>query len=288
MNPAPLVILILSIWGAVLDSRYKRNGGKKPTRLTRKILFSAALLVVALFVMLMVFVRLKPGREENFVHAISELTTVMVILLFGAWELGRCLVRSKHPLPDLPQDRMGRESRRGLKLAILAVLVAVLGYLGLREQDWIPHTSVTTITAQQPHQQQSTTQSVPPPKGEDQAHLDNIDLYDLEMKPVTTRAITGDVRPFYLVSGRIENRTGKALTSVTIRIFVQSIGSPAETNPHYNKDWQSYDEADVHVDGPIHDGTKGFSQQIQVLPPRGKPWAFEAGIVDAKVDTKAE
>ena len=108
------------------------------------------------------------------------------------------------------------------------------------------------------------------------------------MHPLATRAITGDVRPFYLVSGRIQNSSGKTLRSVTIRIYIQSTGSPVETNPHYNKDWQSYDEAEVHIDGPIHDGIKGFSQQIQVLPPQGKPWAFEADVVDAKVDANAE
>jgi hypothetical protein len=41
-----------------------------------------------------------------------------------------------------------KESSGGLKLAILAGLVAVLSYLGLEENGWIPHTSETVITAQ--------------------------------------------------------------------------------------------------------------------------------------------
>jgi hypothetical protein len=288
MNAAPLVVLILSMWGAIVDSRYKRDGGKKPTR-RAKILFLAALLVVALFVTLMLAALLKPGSDENLVHAVAALTTTVLILLFGAWELGRWRARIKNPVANLVQDRKRRESRRGLKLAILAGLVAVLGYLALEENGWI-HTSETAITAQQPNQQpQSPPQTATPPKPQDeQINLDGIELFDLEMRPLATRAITGDVRPFYLVSGRIQNSTGKTLRSVTIRIFVQSNGSPIQSSRQYNKDWQNFDEADVHVDGPIHDGIRGFSQQIQVLPPRGKAWTFEGDVIDAKVDAKAE
>jgi hypothetical protein len=182
------------------------------------------------------------------------------------------------------------KSNSGLKLAILAGLVAVLGYLYLEENGSIAHTSETAVSAQKRNQQpQSMTQPMPVAKAEgEQINLDGIELSDLEMRPLAARAITGDVRPFYLVSGRIQNSTGKTLRSVTIRIFVQTTGSPIQANPRYNKDWQNFDEADVHVDGPIHDGVRGFSQQIQVLPPRGKAWTFEGDVIDAKVDPKAE
>jgi peptidoglycan/LPS O-acetylase OafA/YrhL len=106
MNSAPLVVLVLSVWGAIVDSRYKRNGGKRPTR-QAKILFLAAFLVVALFVTLMLIAPLRPGSEETFAGAISGLTTVILILLFGAWELGRCIVRGKNPLPHPVQNRRG-------------------------------------------------------------------------------------------------------------------------------------------------------------------------------------
>ena len=178
------------------------------------------------------------------------------------------------------------ESSGRLKLAVLAGLVAVLGYFYAEENGWIPHTSETATTAQQPKQQpQSTSQSVPVPKA-DEGHIDlwDIKLFDLEMRASDVRALTGDVRPSYLVSGRIENDTGKTLGSVTIRILVESTGSPDKADPHYNKYWQIFDQADLEIRGPIPPFMRGFSQQVQLLPPRGKAWTWEANVVRATAE----
>jgi hypothetical protein len=123
------------------------------------------------------------------------------------------------------------------------------------------------------------------PKADDgQINLGDIELSDLEMRSSGTRAITGDVRPTYLVSGRIENDAGKTLRTVTIRIFMESTGSPNKADPHYNKDWQIFDQADVEVRGPVPPLMRGFSQQVQLLPPRGKAWTWEADVVSAKAE----
>jgi hypothetical protein len=182
------------------------------------------------------------------------------------------------------------QSNGGLKVLILVGLLAVLGYLAIQENGSIPQPSETTISTQQlkqssqkPHQTPTVSKS----QGE-RIDLGLIWLSDLEMEPLATRSLTGDVRPFYLVSGRIENSTGKALRSVTIRISVQSTGSPDSASREYNKDWQNYDEADVQVNGPIPDGMRGFSQQIQVLPPRGKRWTFEADVIAASVEPNGD
>ncbi len=173
------------------------------------------------------------------------------------------------------------KSSGGLKSLILAGLVAVLGYFYLEENGSIPHTSETAVTA--PKQPQSTVQSVPIPTEVENIDLEEIELFDLEMRASDTRALTGDTRPYYMVSGRIENDSGKTLRSVTIRIRVESTGSPDQADPHYNKDWQIFDQADVEVRGPIPPLMRGFSQQVQLLPPRGKAWTWEANVTRATV-----
>jgi len=88
--------------------------------------------------------------------------------------------------------------------------------------------------------------------------------------------LSGDMRPVYLISGRIQNSTGMTLNSVTVGIFVESA----------DKDREPYDEADVRIDGPIPDGTRGFLRKIQILPPRGKRWTFRAYVIDASPESE--
>jgi hypothetical protein len=102
-----------------------------------------------------------------------------------------------------------------------------------------------------------------------------IELYDLEMKHLAVSALTGDLRPYYMVSGRIQNRTGMTLASVTIRIYLESTEKIIDNR-------EVYDKADIQISGPILGGTKGFSQETQVLPPKGKRWTVVFVIVDAK------
>lgn len=116
----------------------------------------------------------------------------------------------------------------------------------------------------------------PLPKAQDKhVNLNMIELYDLEMKHLAVSALTGDLRPYYMVSGRIQNRTGMTLASVTIRIYLESTEKIIDNR-------EVYDKADIQISGPILGGTKGFSQETQVLPPKGKRWTVVFVIVDAK------
>jgi hypothetical protein len=118
---------------------------------------------------------------------------------------------------------------------------------------------------------------------EQHPNLKKIYLRDLELRRSDTRAITGDLRPYYVVSGRIQNYTGETLGGVAIRILVESRGSLDSTSRDYNEHWLLFDQADISIKGPIPDlSTKGFSQQVQLLPPTGEPWTWEADVIEAE------
>ena len=167
------------------------------------------------------------------------------------------------------------------KTAILVGLVAaVVAYMYLREARPVRQKSDKVAAARD-----TTPQESPPPKAAEQyIDLNDIKLSDLEMRPSGTRVLTGDVRPYYLVSGRVENYTGRTLSSVTIHIFVQSRGSPYAKDPNYKKDWQIFDQTDMQIDGPIPELTSGFSRDVQLLPPKKQNWTWEADVVAAKAE----
>jgi hypothetical protein len=91
----PAVLLILAVWGAIADWRYRRKGGTKSTK-REKIFFMAALaLVGAVFITFWLV-----GGSRGAGPEISGYTAVpFTILLFATWELGRWRVRHKNPLP---------------------------------------------------------------------------------------------------------------------------------------------------------------------------------------------
>ncbi len=93
-SAVPFAVLILSIWGAVVDSRYKRKGGKKSSKKDR-LLFLAALGVVVVFFVVLALIGI-----GDVAGTIGEATPVLVIVLFATWELDRWRVRSKNPLPQ--------------------------------------------------------------------------------------------------------------------------------------------------------------------------------------------
>ena len=96
-SPVPGVALILAIWGAVVDWRYKRKGGKKSSKKDR-LLFLVALGVVVVFFVVLVLVGV-----GDVAGLIGETIPPIAIVLFAIWELGRWRVRSKNPLPQSPQ-----------------------------------------------------------------------------------------------------------------------------------------------------------------------------------------
>ena len=264
MNPAPLVVLILSIWGAIVDSRYKRNGGKRPTR-RAKVLFLSAFLVVALFATVMLTAPLKPGREESVVHAIAGLTTTILILFFGAWELGRWRARIKNPAAHLVQDRKEREGHRGLKLLILAALVAVLGYFYLEKSASIPSTS-ETATTNKPDSVATPPQTVTTPLVNEATQkqllecieVSQTDTWMVKSKDQIISSPSGDLRPVWTISGRVRNSCPSDFSDLILRVEAF----------RKNTDEQ-LDSAEVVLHGTTSAfSTRGFVQNVQLRIPR--------------------
>ena len=90
-TPTDALLLILATWGAIIDSRYKRGGGKKPSKRDRTFFLAAALLLA---VPLSVTFMLLRANALVFGFVFIE----VAILLFALWELGRWRVRRKNPL----------------------------------------------------------------------------------------------------------------------------------------------------------------------------------------------
>jgi drug/metabolite transporter (DMT)-like permease len=95
-NPLPGIALILAVAGAVLDWRYKRKGGKKPTKKDGLLFLTAFVLVGAL---LTIFYWLGGGSTGSGPEIIGYTVVPLTIVLFATWELGRWRVRRKYPLP---------------------------------------------------------------------------------------------------------------------------------------------------------------------------------------------
>jgi hypothetical protein len=93
-SPVPGIAFILAVWGAVIDWRYKRKGGKKSTKKDR-LLFLAALGVV-----IVSFVVLGLVGSGDGAGIIGETIPPLAIVLFALWELGRWRTRRKNPLPQ--------------------------------------------------------------------------------------------------------------------------------------------------------------------------------------------
>src|ERR1039458_3639688 len=84
-----------------------------------------------------------------------------------------------------------------------------------------------------------------------------IEFVDGKMQRRKTFRIDGDLRPFWIVSGRINNYSPVELKSVTIRIDITSKVSS-----------QVVDQATLQIDTDIPSGSIGsFSREIQILPP---------------------
>jgi amino acid permease len=88
----PAAALILAIWGAVVDWRYKRKGGKKPSKKDRLLFLTAFALVFAFFVVLAL---IGVGDVAGMIGAAS---VDFALVLFATWELARWRVRNKNPI----------------------------------------------------------------------------------------------------------------------------------------------------------------------------------------------
>ena len=93
-SPIPLIVLVLTIIGAVVDYKYKKAGGQRPSKSDR-----IFMLVVTLFV----FGLIASLYTVNVAIAGMAAVPLMLFLLF-AWEVGRWRMRRKYPLPKPEAD----------------------------------------------------------------------------------------------------------------------------------------------------------------------------------------
>lgn len=84
------ILLILSIVGAIVDARYRAKGGDKPTSRDQLYLLIAALISLSLIIASALYA----VSAEN----LGRITSLLMILLFAGWEIGRWNIRRKHPL----------------------------------------------------------------------------------------------------------------------------------------------------------------------------------------------
>jgi len=96
-NPIPGGVLVLSVWGFIADWRYKRKGGKRPTKTDYIVL---AVIVVAVFGGIALLVHLQYNTE-----ILGEASVPLAIWIFGLWEFSRWRTRSKNPLPKIDSTR---------------------------------------------------------------------------------------------------------------------------------------------------------------------------------------
>jgi quinol-cytochrome oxidoreductase complex cytochrome b subunit len=84
------IILFVSVFAAIIDWRYKRRGGKKPTARDRWMFCAACgfcIICVTVF-----------GLMGASPEGIGLLIADILILLFAVWEVGRWRIRRKNPL----------------------------------------------------------------------------------------------------------------------------------------------------------------------------------------------
>jgi hypothetical protein len=92
-SPVPGLLLIASIVGAVVDYKYKKAGGRRPSK-SERILFLLVVLVVVGFI----------AWADSINPAIAgDISVPLVIFLLFSWELGRWRMRRKYPLPKPEQ-----------------------------------------------------------------------------------------------------------------------------------------------------------------------------------------
>lgn len=88
-NAGNFLLLILAVWGAVVDGRYKARGGKKPLKW-------AALKLAGAFGVLLVVLWLARGLSGD---SVAYLAGLFFVLGFFGYEAWRWSVRRSNPLP---------------------------------------------------------------------------------------------------------------------------------------------------------------------------------------------
>jgi hypothetical protein len=141
-------------------------------------------------------------------------------------------------------------NRAAKSVGVLAVLLFIFGC------DQFQDTSKTATPAPVP------VENKPPAT----INPELVELFDGVMQRSTAIQLSGDLRPIWIVSGRIRNNSFSELASVSIQINITS-RSTSET----------VDGAVLVVDTDIPSGSVGsFSREVHILPPNGGfDWTYE-------------
>src|SRR5580704_16875927 len=89
--PIILILIVLSIWGAVRDRAYKKGGGIRPDRFEKTLLLmiiGGSILVLA-------------GIYFRSPDAAGTLTAILTATIFGFWELHRWQIRKRNPIGQI-------------------------------------------------------------------------------------------------------------------------------------------------------------------------------------------
>jgi hypothetical protein len=89
-NFGNFILLILSVWGAIADNRYKAKGGKREPEVERKYLLLGAAVVLVILIAL--------GYNGVSAGALGSLTGNLLVWIFAAYEARRFWVRRNNPL----------------------------------------------------------------------------------------------------------------------------------------------------------------------------------------------
>jgi FtsH-binding integral membrane protein len=87
-NEGMLVLLVLCLWAAMKDRAYKKAGGLRPDKF-EKITLAATVGGCVLFILFLFFF-LSP-------EAAGTTTSLLSVVVLGAWEIQRWRVRKKRP-----------------------------------------------------------------------------------------------------------------------------------------------------------------------------------------------
>ena len=98
-----------------------------------------------------------------------------------------------------------------------------------------------------------------------------LEFSGLAMQKSSKFSITGDLRPFYLVSGRIQNNSSYTVTGVRLFVRIWTVDA-------------KQDSAVLNLKTYILPGeAQTFDQETQLWPPLGKwNWQYEALSADAE------
>ena len=95
--------------------------------------------------------------------------------------------------------------------------------------------------------------------------------FDMTMQRSKVFRTDGDLRPFWLISGRIENNSDVEVKKVSIRIQVTDKATD-----------RVVDTATLVIDIEIPSGSVGsFSRSIQLMPPNGQ-WGWNYDVINAE------